>query len=226
MFIAPSNFLRGRFIEFGLSPEKIIYSDNGINPDLFKDIEKTKSDKIRFGFIGTLIPAKGVHVLIKAFNKVKSDKAVLKIYGKSPVNGGIFDYYHSIRRMARGNENIKFMGVFDNKNAAKVFEEIDVLIFPSIWAENSPLVLHEAILTKTPIIASDIGGVNEFVKNNQNGFLFKTGGSTELHDKINFFIKTPGILEKFKNIAAIQIKSIEENCSEMEKIYELFVKKY
>jgi glycosyltransferase involved in cell wall biosynthesis len=219
LFIAPSNFLRNRFIDFGLPAEKIIYSDNGMDLSLFKDIEKRKSDKIRFGFIGTLIPSKGVHVLIKAFNKINDSRAVLKIYGKAPLNNGVFDYYHKIRRLARNNKNIRFMGTFDNKDIARIFKEIDVLIFPSLWQENAPLVLREAILAKTPVIASDVGGVSEVVKDGIHGFLFNSGDIQGLYTKIRYLIDNPTLLKNFKqDIPAI--KTIGEDSKEFETIYE------
>lgn len=219
LFIAPSNFLRNKFMEFGMPQEKIVYSDNGMNLDLFKDIEKTKSDKIRFGFIGTLIPSKGAHVLIKAFNKIKDNRAVLRIYGHSPVNNGIFDYYHRIKRMSSGNKDIKFMGKFDNKDAAKIFKEIDILVFPSIWQENSPLVLHEAIMSNTFVIASDTGGVNELIKHKKNGFLFKPGDVNQLYLYMQDAINNIDYLSSKAQDSDICIKSIQDNSKEIEKIY-------
>ena len=218
LFIAPSNHLRNRFIKFGVPPEKIVYSDNGMDISLFKDTEKTASDKIRFGFIGTLIPSKGAHVLIKAFNKIREGKAVLKIYGKSPVNNGIFDYYHRINRMARNNKNIKFMGTYDNKDVAKIFKKIDILIFPSLWQENAPLVLREAILTKTPVIASDIGGAPDIIRHGKNGFLFKAGDEEQLSKFMQDIIKNPSYIDDFKKYH-VNIKNIDDNARELENIY-------
>lgn len=219
LFISPSRFLRNKFIEFGIPEKKIIYSDNGMNLDYFKDAEKIKSDKIRFGFIGTLISSKGAHVLIKAFNRIKSDKAILKIYGKSPVNNGIFNYRQRIKKAARYNRNIKFMGTFNNRDVAKIFKEIDILVFPSIWEENSPIVLHEATATRTPAIASNIGGVNELIKHGENGFLFKAGDFKELYVCMQNAMDS---IEKIKNKiqnSDFSIKDIKDNCEEMEKLY-------
>lgn len=218
LFISPSRFLRDKFIKFGIPSEKIIHSDNGLNLSLFKDAGKTKSDKIRFGFIGTFIPSKGVHVIIRAFNSIKGNRAVLKIYGKSPVNNGFFDYFHRMNMLAAGNKNIKFMGMFDNNQVASVFKEIDVLIFPSIWEENSPLVLHEAILTKTPVLASDIGGVPELIKNGENGFLFNPGDYRNLYRGMMDIIESPSIVKGIRYNNSI-IKNIVDNGVEMEDMY-------
>lgn len=220
LFISPSRFLRGRFMEFGVPGEKIIYSENGMDLDLFRDTEKTKSDMVRFGFIGTLIPSKGPHVLINAFNRLKGGRAVLKIYGKGPFNNGIFDYCRRIKRMAAKNKNIKFEGVFDNNAAAGIFKEIDALVFPSLWEENAPLVLREAALTKTPVIASDVGGVSEAMV--CEDFLFRRGDSRGLFDKMSLFIgNQAGWGRPDFNFAPV--KDLSGNSKEIEAIYKNLV---
>ncbi|MDP8230012.1 MAG: glycosyltransferase family 4 protein [Candidatus Gorgyraea atricola] len=219
LFIAPSRFLRNKFIEFGVSPQKIVYCDNGMDLSLFADNEKTGSSRIRFGFIGTFIPSKGLHILIKAFNRIRAGKATLRIYGKSPMNNGIFNYYHKIKIMTRRNKNIRFMGAFDKSEVSKIFKEIDVLVFPSLWEENSPLVLHEAMLTGTPVIVSDIGGVSELVKNGKDGLFFDAGDVDSLYCKMKMFAEDRNILRKFDFNSTI-IKGIKENSVELEKIYQ------
>ncbi|MBN1869563.1 MAG: glycosyltransferase family 4 protein [Candidatus Omnitrophica bacterium] len=218
LFIAPSEFLRRKFIEFGLPPEKIVHLDNGMDLSLFDDIKKTESDQIRFGFIGTLIPSKGAHVLLEAFRKMNG-KATLKIYGHSPVNNGLFDYARKLKRMAKAN-NISFMGTFDNKEVARVFKDIDVLVFPSLWEENSPMILREAALSRTPVIASRIGGAEELVQDYQNGVLFEPGNKTALYEKMNFLIEHPQERQAMGCAAPVRVKHIKENCSQLKEIYE------
>ena len=81
-FIAPSEYLRNKFIEFGIPSEKIKLTQNGLDVNLFIGFEKTKANEIRFAFIGTILPAKGLHILIKSFNEIYKKNAELKIYGK------------------------------------------------------------------------------------------------------------------------------------------------
>src|SRR4030067_1670302 len=84
LLIAPSRFLREKYIEFGVPPEKLIYSDYGMDTKIVKKSQRSPSDKLIFGFMGTFMPTKGVHVLIDAFAKVPEDRAELKIYGYAP----------------------------------------------------------------------------------------------------------------------------------------------
>jgi len=215
-FIAPSEFLKNRFIKYGIPENKIIYSRYGINTELFCE-KKQKLDIIRFGFIGTILPAKGLHILIKAFNRIKSDKALLKIYGRLyPYRD--FEYYPGyIKRLVR-NKNIQFMGGFDNSELEKIFSNIDVLVVPSIWYENSPLTIQEAFLFKTPVITSRIGGIPELVIDRRNGLLFESGNIDDLADKIKLIINNTQLIKKLQpDITGV--KSIENNANELEKLY-------
>jgi len=100
--------------------------------------------------MGRVIPAKGIRVLIDAFKGIDAE---LSIYG----NVG------SQRRFMQ-QPNIQFKGGYDNSNINQVLDEIDVLIVPPIWLENSPLVIQEAFLAGIPVIASNIGGMKELIR--------------------------------------------------------------
>lgn len=217
MFLSPSVFLRRKFVEFGIPENKIILSGYGINAKFLKELKIVKSDRIRFGFIGTLLPAKGVHILISAFNKIQKSNAELKIYGRNATYKG-FEYYLKYIKELVKNKNIHFMGGYDNENIAKIFSGIDVLVIPSIWYENSPLVIREAFLAKIPVITSKIGGIPELVDDGVNGVLFNPEDVNDLKEKIEYIINNPEIIKKFKDNMP-EIKSIEKNAKELEEMY-------
>jgi glycosyltransferase involved in cell wall biosynthesis len=219
LFIAPSQFLRKRFIEFGIAESKIKFITHGINTVPFKDFKRKESNKIRIGFIGTIIPAKGLDILINAFNRIKDERAELRIYGRLfPYKG--FEYYpRYIQRLAR-NGNIRFMGGFNHKDISDAFSEIDVLVLPSIWNENFPLTILEAFSTRTPVIASRIGGIPELIKDKENGLLFEPGNPNELCHKLDLVISNANLLKELEE-AIIPPKDIKENAQELEGIYSL-----
>ena len=116
------------------------------------------------------------------------------------------------------------MGEFNYLEIAKIFSEIDILVVPSIWYENSPLVIQESFISKTPVIASRIGGITESIIDGENGLLFNPGDANDLQEKIQYLIDNPEIIEKFKeNIP--KVKSIEDNASEIEDIYNKLIAK-
>ncbi|MBL7196706.1 MAG: glycosyltransferase family 4 protein [Candidatus Omnitrophica bacterium] len=217
LFVAPSDFARKMFIRFGIPQDKIRFIPHGINTELVKNFKRKESDRIRFGFIGTILPAKGPDILINAFNRINDTRVELKIYGKLfPYRE--FEYYpRYIKRLAK-NGNIRFMGGFDHKQICDIFSEIDVLVLPSIWNENLPLTILEAFSTKTPVIASRIGGIPELIKDGEHGWLFEPRNSESLYKQMKIFLDNPSLIERFKNLIK-HPKSIKENAQEIEKLY-------
>ena len=214
LIISPSQFLRDKFIEHGVSKRKFIFSDNGMPTKAVMRKQRPFNQKLRFGFIGSVMPNKGVHVLIEAFNKMKNGSAELLVYGDP---GYAPDYYKRITEMAT-HPQIKFMGRYENNQVYKVLSEIDALVVPSIWYENSPITIHEAALAGVPIIASNIGGMDELVERFKNGIVFQVEDANDLYDKMNLLIDKPDFLEQLK-CKAEEIKTIDENVRELEGIY-------
>ncbi len=222
IFLAPSEYLRKKFIEFGIPAEKIELSRNGLNISLFAHPQDKKSSgKIRFGFIGTILPGKGLHILIKAFNQIKNNNLELLIYGALRSYAGYEDYLVNLRKIAK-SKNIKFMGEFDNEKVPDIFSNFDVLIIPSIWPENNPLVIQEAFLAKTPVIASRVGGISELIKEGVNGLLFDPYDPKDLRKKIEYLISNLEITKGFE-VNMPKVKSIGDNAKEIEEIYKKII---
>ena len=220
MIIAPSLFLRNIFIKSGISESKIMYSSNGYDLSVFTGFKKKKHGNIVFGFVGNALEAKGAEVLVEAFNEVDSKDAELRIYGNFDRKTKSFKCFQT----KKGNNNIKFMGRFnDLKNP---YSEIDILVVPSIWCETGgPLVVKEAFATGTPVLASNIGCIPEFVINGVNGLLFRTGDPKDLFKKIKTIIGNPYLISEFqKNI--VSPRSITDQSKELEEIYATLSCKY
>ena len=215
MFIAPSLFLRDKFIKFGIPEDKIVYSDNGMNMAYYKNIRRKESDRIRFAFIGSQVAHKGVHVLVKAFNGVADNKAELNIYGDMTMSS---KYSRGLAKAAK-NHNIYFKGRFENEQIGEILSNTDVLVVPSIWFENSPLTIHEAFIAGIPVITSNLGGMADLVQHGVNGLLFEVGNADDLRDKVNAIINDRRLLEKLRK-GIPHVKTIEEDARDMEERYE------
>ena len=70
---------------------------------------------------------------------------------------------------------ITFRGPYGHEELAEAISSIDVLVVPSVWYENTPFVVLEAFATGRPVIASDLGGLSELVKDGVNGRTFRAG---------------------------------------------------
>ncbi len=218
VFIAPSRFLLEKFVEFGIPKQKLVYCDYGFDTLPFKGVPKKHSRKIRFGYIGTLIPSKGLHVLMEAFHAIHDEDVELRIHGYySSFHLGFEDYPNSLRAMS-SKHNVYWGGKYDNTDVAKLLSEIDVLVVPSIWYENSPLTIHEAFLAGVPVITSNIGGMAELVEDGVNGLHFQMGSAGDLARQLQRVIDDPGLLTKLRPNGS-SVTSIESHALKIETIY-------
>jgi glycosyltransferase involved in cell wall biosynthesis len=117
-----------------------------------------------------------------------------------------------------GAGDVQFLGPFENHDAVAIFSELDVLVVPSLWWENAPITIHEAILTGTPVITSDFGGMADFVRHGVNGLLFKVGDSTDLARQMAFLLEDPARLEALRR-PPMPMKRMEEDAADMERRY-------
>ena len=211
LFISPSYTLRDFFIKQGVLEDKIKYLKYGFDKSKIKYKRKffNKNSKIRFGFMGRVIPTKGIKVLVEAFEYLKNQK--LYIYGS----------IGSQKRFLE-RENIIFKGAYNNDNINEVLQNIDVLIVPSTWYENSPLVIQEAFLAGVPVITSNIGGMAELI-NNENGFTFKVADSKDLKRVILDIVNNPEILNNLKDCRN-DVVNIKDDAKEIIKIYKELLK--
>ncbi len=176
---------------------------------------------ITLGFMSTMVEHKGAHVLINAFNMVKMGNIKLKIYGDY---FGQTHYYNILKDMAQDNRNIEFCGAYKYEDMADILDDIDVLVVPSTWWENSPLVLLRALAHKVPAIVSDLGGMTEVITDGENGFTFEAGNAESLAKVLRKIGQDPVILNELK--ARIQPPPrIEEEAFAYEKIYAGLIRK-
>jgi glycosyltransferase involved in cell wall biosynthesis len=219
--IAPSTNLARIIDEFKIFPEpvQVIYSGHDLSWLESMIIAEPRS-MIRFGFIGQLIPAKGLAILIQAFQlATKEKKACLLVYGNLTKNP---EYVDSLQAAILPDDEIHFKGVFQHEQLGVVLAGIDVLVVPSQWHENNPRVIQEAFAARVPVIASDVGGISEFVEHDVNGLLFEHDSAEELRKQIERILIEPGLIDRLKN-GIQQVKTIEEEVSEIIDCYQALV---
>ena len=178
-----------------------------------------KDSIITIGFLSTLQPHKGAHILIEAFNKLNPHNIKLKIYGH------YFDhaeYFKNLKDLADGKQ-IEFCNAYKYEDFQKIFDELDLVIVPSIWWENSPLVLLRSLAHHVPAIVSDLEGMTEIIKDGENGFVFEVGNIDSLAEVLRSIENDPTILNKLKSQITYP-KRIEEEAFEYEKLYRELVK--
>jgi glycosyltransferase involved in cell wall biosynthesis len=168
------------------------------------------------GFIGTIAPHKGCDLLIRAFKKLPpSMDASLTIHGNLQRFKPIVK---RLRRLAGDDERIIFAGPFRREEVGRVLSEMDVLVVPSRWYENAPLVICEAFAAGVPVVATNLGTMPELVKHGENGLLFELDNAENLARQLRRLGEEPHLLEKLRSGIG-PVKTVEENVDELEVLY-------
>ena len=182
-----------------------------------KRIRQRTDSPLVLGFIGSILPHKGLHVLVEASKLLPADAAVkIKIYGKSAA--GDSAYIKGLRMLVQNDERIQFYGTFENARMPAILDGIDALVIPSLWHENMPLVSLSAQAAGCPLIASDIGGLSDVIDPGKNGLLFSPGSASGLAQMIMRLLDDHDLLEKLSG-AAVGPMDIDQYVDELELEY-------
>ena len=196
---------------FGLPYEKINVVPNGVNLTLFNDVEKDYDFRRRFAmdndkiilFMGRLVYEKGITTLISAMPKILSNyhDAKLIIAGK----GGMIDELRAqVNYLGLGNK-VYFTGYLGSKDVQKMYKCADVAVFPSTY-EPFGIVALEGMLSGTPVVVSDVGGLNEIVEHGVNGMKSYAGNANSLADSILSLLFNPDLCAKVTKNAKEKVK--------------------
>jgi glycosyltransferase involved in cell wall biosynthesis len=93
--------------------------------------------------------------------------------------------------LAKAESNVRYCGPYENWKVYRLMSAVDVVIVPSTWWENSPVVIEEALATGKPIVCSNIGGMAEKVRDGVDGFHFEANDSQSLADLLGKIASAP-----------------------------------
>ena len=230
LFISPARYLKERYEkDFNLPKKKSIYLDYGFDHSRMKGRKRSSGEPFTFGYIGTHIPAKGVHHLIEAFGKVKG-KALLRIWGRDRGQDS-----RALRAIVATlpidkQKYVQWMPEYKNQQiAVDVFSNADAIVTPSVWVENSPLVIHEAQQSRVPVITANTGGMGEYVVDGVNGLTYEHRNVDDLSLKMQMFIDDPSYAQKLGEQGYLfsesgDIPSIEQHILDLEDCYRNLLK--
>lgn len=216
LWIAPSPFIASEFERLGIPGDRLLVSDYGFAPMPGLTREPTRRP-VRVGYVGTLVWHKGVHVLVDAVRRL-TDGYELTIFGDPDV---FPDYTADVRARAEGLP-VRFAGAFGRQDVARVYSQMDVLVVPSLWMENSPLVIHEAFMTGVPVIGARMGGIVDLVEEGVSGLLFDPTAPDELRRILQRLIEQPHLIDDLARRLP-RVKTIDEDARSLEERYEALV---
>ena len=183
------------------------------------DPAETEPREVRdqLGYFGQLNPYKGVNTLLEAmrvlangasnaspngepeeFNGHSNEGPHLRLHGANLEWQSEEFQERFLELVEETDSNVTYFGRYDKNKLPSLMQEIDWVIVPSIWWENSPLVIQEAFLYGKPVICSGIGAMAEKVTHGVNGLHFRAGDSRSLAQTIRTAVESPGLWDQLR----------------------------
>jgi glycosyltransferase involved in cell wall biosynthesis len=214
--IAPSRALQEIFIRNGYPSDRLRVSRYGLDTSWLGEMREVPSaGRLRIGYIGQVEPIKGVDLLVNAFRSLGDVGAELKIFGSMTKNP---QFGERLRDLAGDHPAIVFAGAFDRTQVAEVFSQLDVVVVPSVWFENAPVVIAEAFAAGKPVICTDLAGMTELVEHDVNGLVFGVGDEDELARQLRRCIIEPGLLDRLRGGIG-PVRTIDEEARTLVTLY-------
>ena len=206
-FVSPSEFLRQRYIDWGLPADKIVVIENGQSdePPLPPRPLAEGETRNRFGFFGQINPYKGLHVVLEALHQMPKEqrkKIVLEVHGANLEHQSpdFQEKIEALRKPLIKQGVVQWVGPYQPHELRSRMAGVDWVVVPSIWWENSPMVIQEAFTCGRPLLVSDIGGMAEKVKNNADGIHVAAGNINFWRESILRIIQNGSWDEFFNSI--------------------------
>ncbi len=200
-FVSPSVMLLERFAAWGLPKEKLHHIPNGTPEELPAPARPIAKDGLRnrFGFFGQVSHYKGTLLLVQAA-QILADKGVNDFSVAIHGNASLQPQEWQQRFHAEVNESahVSFHGRYTPHQLPALMAQTDWVVVPSIWWENAPLVINEALRHGRPVICSDIGGMAEHVRDGVNGLHFRVGDAYSLAGTMQEALADPRLWDEIR----------------------------
>ena len=229
MFLAPSQFLLERYVDWGIPRDRIRFEDYGRIKEnkVVSQAARPDGARNRIGFFGQLNYFKGVNVLLKAMSLLgeRRPDAHLWLHGANlELQPEPFkkEFAGLLEEVKAGPDNVTLAGKYDHEQLAHLMSEIDWVIVPSQWWENSPLVIQEAFVHGRPVICSDIGGMAEKVTDGVDGLHFRAGDPHSLARVLERAVGEPGLWESLHEQSA-DVYDMDDHVASLRDMYREFL---
>ena len=222
--LVPSTLMWSTFQEMGVSTDHFELCPYGISLEGLEAMPQRKAwagveqRPLHVGFIGSFNQAKGAHVLLEALALANGQHSLETVLYGNPADDP--EYWQGLEQMAEALPQVRWGGVFASEQLFEVLASLDVLVVPSLWRENAPLIVSQAMASGLPLLLSDVGGMADQVVPGVNALLFPPGDSRTLASHLCRFVSDPQYLATLVNRGG-RPRTIGDYGDQLERIYAL-----
>jgi len=220
--VTPSAFMAHMFEDYGLARGSVDVVENGLPSANFTNHSHEPSGApLRIGFIGSVLPSKGVHLLLEAFRRLGDpDGMRLDVWGEVLPFHNDHSYAERLEALRQGFESvISLHGAYDNADLPGILSSLDVVVVPSLWYEAFCLTIREAFLAGVPVVTANHGAMAEAVEDGVTGLLFEPGDVPSLAAALRRLADEPALRRRLSNCAD-RVRDEQDCAAELLGIYQ------
>jgi len=193
-YISLTRRMKEELVGLGIPRNRVIHLPNGVDTKIFHpNGEKTENLIL---FVGRIEYIKGLHILLKSLRLLEKPINLVII---GPADWSL-DYYKSVQSLiesenSRGKHKITYLGPQDRANIVGWYQKASILVLPSLW-EAFPVVILEALSCGTPVVATNVGGIPEAVRNHRNGILVPPNNYQKLAEALGYLLENKDLRDR------------------------------
>ena len=214
-FIAPSRDLARHLERRGYRDVHHLpnFTSTPVSPD------EPLPDKPVVLYVGSLIAHKGVDVLLRAFARVvgEVEDAALWLVGSGPDEERLREMVAEL-----GLSGVRFLGHQEHEALDRFYKAARVVVIPSLWLENAPLVAYEAMAHRRPVVASAVGGLAELVVHGENGFVCPRGDCKALNDRLRPLVQSAELSRCMGSAGVAQLTKLGNPNNHVKRLLTLY----
>ena len=217
--VAVCQWVRDVLLRVGVEPRRIVLSRQGTTLTMNQPrVTRKATLPLKLAFVGRLDQTKGLHVVLDAIAKLPGSPISLDIYGVAQDESGE-RYLEESRARVKGDARVRFRPTLAHRDVIPTLSRYDATLVPSQWLETGPLVVLESFGAGTPVIGSQLGGIEELVRNGWDGILVKHDDVSAWSDLFSRLVRTPSVLDELRaNVA--RPRTMDDVAADMAALYE------
>jgi glycosyltransferase involved in cell wall biosynthesis len=220
--VTPSAFMARMFEDYGLPAGSVAVVENGLPSAAYASAAREPGGlPLRIGFIGSVLPSKGVHLLLEAYLRLDDPNGMrLDIWGEVLPFHNDRSYGERLEALALGHESeICLHGAYDNAELPTILSSLDVVVVPSLWYEAFCLTIREAFLAGVPVVTANHGAMAEAVEDGVTGLLFEPGDVPSLAAALRRLADDPALRRRLSDCAQ-RVRDEQDCAAELLGVYQ------
>ena len=216
VLISPSAFLKSKFDQYLGTSQEITVTENGY---LGADVPpapraEPQPGTVTFGYFGNISAVKGLRDLLDAADILRERDAGdfrIAVHGSQLFEDKVLFDRMEQAKLTLG-KRLRFFGQYKPEDMNSHMQDIDCLVFPSVWWENAPLVIYESLYHGRQIVSYPHGGAPEILARYGTGVIARRSDPVSLADAMERILQDPSLVQANLTKAVPGRKELFDNC--------------